>query len=152
MSHAPSILWRWTAWSGLSAQEVHDLARLRQDVFIVEQTCAYADLDGRDPEAWHLLGFDGDALVAVLRVFAPGPDEPVHRIGRVVVRASHRRSGLGAKLMQQAHRQIADQHGPVAIVLGAQAHLRGFYEALGYVVDGPGYDEDGIPHLPMRRR
>jgi len=35
--------------------------------------------------------------------------------------------------------------------LGAQAHLADFYAAHGFVVASPVYDEDGIPHVTMRR-
>ena len=58
----------------------------------------------------------------------------------------HRGTGAGAALMRAA---LAALEGPV--VLGAQVRASGFYERLGFVVDGPGYDEDGIPHVPMRR-
>ncbi len=36
------------------------------------------------------------------------------------------------------------------LVLGAQRHLADWYASHGYVLDGPDYDEDGIPHVPMR--
>ncbi len=145
-----TITWRWAQWSELSRDELYALARLRQDVFVVEQACPYPDLDGQDPAAHHLLGWADGQLACVARVFAPDRCGAC-RVGRVVVASAHRHRGLGTALMEQAHREIARLYGPVAVVLGGQAHLRGFYESLGYRVDGPGYDEDGIPHLPMRR-
>ena len=69
------------------------------------------------------------------------------RIGRVVTAPEHRGTGVGVALMREV---LARIDGPA--VLGAQVRVRGFYERLGFVVDGPEYDEDGIPHLPMRRR
>jgi ElaA protein len=130
----------------MSPREVHDVLALRVAVFVVEQECAYAEIDGRDvePDAVHWWSRDDDgALTGYLRVLVePG----VHRIGRVVTPAAARGTGAGAVLMRAA---LATLPGPV--VLGAQVRVQGFYERLGFVVDGPGYDEDGIPHVPMLR-
>ena len=41
---------RVAAFADLTTADVYDVARLRQDVFVVEQACPYPDLDGRDPE------------------------------------------------------------------------------------------------------
>jgi ElaA protein len=84
-------------------------------------------------------------VVAYLRVLAAGGD--VVRLGRIVTAPEHRGTGAGAALMRAV---LADIDGPV--VLGAQVRAQGFYERLGFAVDGPGYDEDGIPHVPMRKR
>jgi len=37
------------------------------------------------------------------------------------------------------------------VTLGAQAYLEQWYGRFGFVTSGPGYVEDGIPHVPMRR-
>lgn len=143
--------WRWTDWEGLDRDALHDVARLRQEVFVVEQACAYLDLDGLDPLAHHLMGRRDGALVAYLRAFAPGVQRPEAVIGRVITAPSVRGTGLGRVLMREGRRRIEAQWGTGPIHLGAQAHLERFYGSLGYEVSGPGYDEDGIPHLPMVR-
>lgn len=131
----------------MSPRDLHDVLALRVAVFVVEQECAYAEIDGRDvePDAAHWWSRDDDgALTGYLRVLVePGTG---HRIGRVVTAPAARGTGAGAALMRAA---LATLPGPV--VLGAQVRVRGFYERLGFVVDGPGYDEDGIPHVPMLR-
>ena len=130
----------------MSPRDVHDVLALRVAVFVVEQRCAYAEIDGRDvePGAAHWWSRDDDgALTAYLRVLV----EPEgHRIGRVVTAPTARSTGAGAALMRAA---LTTLPGPV--VLGAQVRVQGFYERLGFVVSGPGYDEDGIPHVPMLR-
>ena len=74
-------------------------------------------------------------------------------IGRVVTAPSVRRSGIGKELMRRAIATLEERHGAgVAIWLGAQKYLERFYGSFGFVRDGDDYDEDGIPHLPMRRR
>jgi ElaA protein len=126
---------------------LYTLLRLRVDVFVVEQHCPYPDLDGRDlePGTRHVWLADGDAPVAYLRMLAE-PDASV-RIGRVCVARAARGRGLARTLMSDA----LDLVGPRTCVLAAQAHLAGFYASLGFTPTGPEFDDDGIPHIPMRR-
>lgn len=136
----------------LSPRELHDALALRQRVFVVEQACIYQDLDGKDPDALHLLGRDGEtaALVAYARILPPGARFDVAAIGRVVVAPERRGEGLARVLMLEAIRVARDHHGP-RVALSAQAHLEAFYASLGFVRVGEVYDEDGIPHVDMRR-
>ncbi|HEX8953094.1 MAG TPA: GNAT family N-acetyltransferase [Polyangia bacterium] len=143
--------WELRAFDALTLAELYGILRLRQDVFIVEQKCAYADADGLDPSASHLFAVDGDAVVACARLFAPGLRRREAVIGRVVTAASVRRAGVGRELMRRAIAAIEAQHGGVAIWLGAQKYLERFYASFGFSRDGDDYDEDGIAHLPMRR-
>lgn len=143
--------WELRAFDALTVAELYGILRTRQDVFIVEQKCAYADADGLDPEASHLFAVDGDAVIACARLFAPGQRRREAVIGRVVTASSVRRSGLGRELMRRAIDAVAAAHGPTPIWLGAQKYLQRFYESFGFVRDGEDYLEDDIPHLPMRR-
>ena len=142
--------WQWTAFHDLDLDALYALMMLRQQVFVVEQRCAYQDADGLDPQAWHLLGWDEGALVAVLRAFAPGLRKAEAVIGRVVTGPSVRGTGWGRPLMRAGMEATWRQWGPGPIAISAQAHLKGYYGSLGFVVTGPGYLEDDIPHLPMR--
>jgi ElaA protein len=133
------------AFAELDAATLHDLLRLRVDVFVVEQDCPYPELDGRDvePTARHLWLADDRGPIAYLRLLDEGA---ARRIGRVVTRADARGQGLAGRLVD--HVVVA---APGPWVLDAQSHLQGWYEARGFVVTGPEYLEDGIPHVPMRR-
>ncbi len=130
----------------LTAAQLHDILRLRGDVFVVEQKAAYADIDGRDlaPETRHLWFAEGDDVLAYLRVLLdPGG---VRRIGRVVTAAKARGRGLAAKLLE------AVLTTDVEYVLDAQTYVQGFYARYGFVPEGVEYlDDDGIPHITMRR-
>jgi ElaA protein len=131
----------------LTTAALHGLLRLRVDVFVVEQRCAYAELDGRDLDTGtvhFLIGPEG-APLAYLRLLT----EPagVRRIGRVCTAASARGRGLSRRLLVDALREVGD----APCVLDAQAHLTGLYGGFGFVPSGPGYDWDGVPHVPMRR-
>ncbi len=130
----------------MPATTLHDVMRLRQDVFVLEQQCLYADLDGRDLEPGTLQFWaegDGGAVVATLRVL----EEPagVVRVGRVATAQAARGAGVARQLVEAV---LAATRGPV--VLDAQSHLAGWYERLGFVRDGAEFVEDGIPHVPMR--
>ena len=142
--------WQWTSFDALSLHELYAVLRLRQEVFVVEQTCPYLDADGQDGLCHHLLGWKDDTLVAYLRAFPPNTTaHPEAVIGRVITAMPVRGQGMGRVLMEEGHRRMAAQWGAQPIWLSAQAHLARFYGSLGYVICGPGYDEDGIPHVPM---
>ena len=132
---------------GLDTRTAYALWRLRESVFVVEQLCAYQELDGRDLEpgtrhVW-MAAPDGEP-VAYLRVLDDG--EPA-RIGRVLVAATHRRQGLAEALMRAALELVGDRPS----LLDAQSYLVDWYTRLGYQPDGPEFLDDGIPHVPMRR-
>lgn len=128
---------------------LYAVLKLRVDVFVVEQECAYPELDGRDLEPGAVLHHATDssgAVIGTLRVLRdPNGDA---RIGRVATAPSARGAGLAARMMTAA---VASIEPGVDVVLDAQSHLAGWYGRFGFVVDGPEFVEDGIPHVPMRR-
>jgi predicted GNAT family N-acyltransferase len=146
MTAAP-LRMRTARFAELTGAEVYGLCRLRVDVFVVEQQCPYPELDGRDvePGTVHLWFADEDGgIAATIRVLDDGD---TRAIGRVATAAAHRGEGLAARLIEAGIALCED----VPITLGAQAHLEGWYARFGFVRSGPGYVEDGIPHVPMRR-
>jgi ElaA protein len=138
---------RRAAWHELDPRTLHDIVRLRIDVFVVEQTCPYPELDGRDlePSTEHIWVADESGVAAYLRVLAE--DDGARRIGRVATRRDARGAGLAARLVQDA----VARHGHRPLVLDAQSYLTGFYERFGFTSSGPEFLEDGILHVPMRR-
>jgi ElaA protein len=142
----------WRSFQELGLDEIYSLLRLRCEVFVVEQRCAYQDIDGRDEIAEHLLarGLD-DRLCGYLRAFAPGKLGPAAQIGRVVTSPADRGTGLGAWLVQEALDFIARRFGDVHVELAAQAHLERFYESFGFIRSSETYPLDGILHCDMLR-
>jgi ElaA protein len=117
----------------------------------VEQKCPYAELDGLDLNAHHVLGHDEEGrLMACARILPPEHGGLPH-IGRVVVHPALRGKGLAHELMTNALDALHRIHGSRRSELAAQAHLEGFYAAHGYERTGADYDLDGIPHVDMRR-
>ncbi|MFE8729316.1 GNAT family N-acetyltransferase [Aeromonas hydrophila] len=144
--------WILKAWCELTTDELYDLLALRVEVFVVEQTCPFQDLDGLDRRdgVLHLLGWQDGALVAYARLMAPGVVKAQQVvIGRVVTAPEARGDGLGHRLMQQALQECARLWPGVSIYLGAQAHLQGFYGRHGFTAVGEPYLEDDIPHIGM---
>ena len=134
----------------LDARTAYDVWRLRQDVFVVEQECPYPDLDGRDvePGTRHLtLEVDGE-LAGYLRILDdPSTGTGTARIGRVLLARAFRGRGLADRLVEAALEEIGDRPSR----LDAQVPLAGWYASYGYVVTGPEFLDDGIPHVPMAR-
>ena len=135
----------------LDAATLYELLRLRVEVFVVEQSCAYQEVDGRDlePQTRHFwLEDPAGEVISTLRLMADEPgDRAVFRIGRVCTRASHRGHGYSARLMQAALTDVGEH--PCRI--SAQTYLADMYARHGFVVDGEEFVEDGIPHVPMLR-
>ena len=136
----------------LSRKELYQLLQLRSEVFIVEQECAYQDVDGKDDIALHVLGYEGDELVAYTRFFPPGVYDDSARIGRVVVRDTYRGKGLGVDIMMATMEAIKKQVQTEHMSLSAQTYLIRFYRDLGFEETGEEYLEDGIPHVLMIRK
>ncbi|CUR54501.1 putative acyltransferase with acyl-CoA N-acyltransferase domain [metagenome] len=150
----PPVSLEWSDVSGpdLAPESLYAILRLRNQVFVVEQECAYEDIDGRDllPDTRHLTAVLDHAPVAYARLLGPRPD--LVRIGRVIVSSSVRGQRLGHQLMTRAL-AACEAHWPgVPLGLSAQAHLERFYAGHGFVAVGEPYDEDGIPHVDMRHR
>jgi len=122
---------------------------LRREVFINEQGVSEADeVDGLDDSAIHLLAVDGDAPVGTARLLVKGA---VGKIGRVCVLPAARGTGLGAALILAALEELRRVPGVTEACLGSQSHATGFYEKLGFVVEGDEFLDAGIPHRHMRR-
>jgi ElaA protein len=141
------VEWHDRAFDDLTRDELYAILALRARVFVVEQSCAYQDVDGLDPQCRHLWATDDGEIVAYLRLIPPGVAYDEAAIGRVIVAQRMRGSGLGRELMR---RGLAAA-GAVPVRLGAQAHLEKFYTDLGFRRVSDVYDEDGIPHIEMLR-
>nr|WP_143461894.1 GNAT family N-acetyltransferase [Levilactobacillus enshiensis] len=132
----------------LSSQDLFQIYQLRVAVFVVEQNCAYQEVDDLDLTAQHLLRTDDAGhLIAYARLMDEGQQV---RIGRVVVAPSARKQGAGRDLVAHAI-QAAKATYPAAkqIVIQAQAYLQKFYASFGFQPVSEVYLDTGIPHLDM---
>jgi ElaA protein len=145
------LRWQIAGFDELERDELYALMRLRQQVFVVEQRCAYLDLDNLDQASIHMLCWRQNELLAYQRCLPPGLNFDESALGRIVVAPAGRGLQLGRELVQRGI-DYNGQHWPNNdIQIGAQAHLADFYTSLGFVISGDAYIEDGIPHLHMIR-
>jgi ElaA protein len=144
--------WQVRSFSTLTTDSLYDLLTLRTDIFVVEQACAYPELDGKDrhPQTLHVLGFDeAGRLLAYSRLLAPGLSYPQASIGRVAVAKAGRGQGLAQQLMQLSIETALKTWPEAGIQIGAQEYLSHFYQGLNFIKNSEVYLEDGIPHLDM---
>jgi len=144
------IRWLSSTLSELDALTLYRMFQLRQNVFVLEQQCLYPDIDALDEHAIHLLGFDShQALVAYLRILAPGKQYKEPAIGRVLVAETVRGKGVGRSLIDEGVRLSRQHFSDLNIRISAQSHLEALYKGAGFKSVGKAYLEDGIPHQEM---
>jgi len=143
----PKITTEWQRFEQLSADLLYEVLRFRQSIFVVEQRSPYADLDGLDQEAWHLLLRSKGELAGYLRLI-PMPI----RMGRVAVASQLRGRGLGRRLMEEGLRFCRERYPAQDIILAAQLKLVPFYNSFGFAVISEPYDDFGVMHVEMKMR
>jgi ElaA protein len=146
------INWQCKKFSELSLEELYKILQVRNQVFIVEQTCAYQDCDGKDFNSWHVMGWNENALIAYSRILPPGLSYPnAASIGRVLTSPSFRGQDAGKQLITYSLKNLYNLFGEVKIIIGAQLYLKRFYESFHFTQCGDIYLEDGIEHIHMEK-
>mgnify|MGYP001157411578 FL=1 len=141
--------WSFRKYEELTLSELYELLKLRTSVFVVEQNCPYQDLDGKDSQATHLLGYK-KKLIAYSRIFPPGTIDKEHAsIGRIITTKQERGKGIGFNLVKKSIGFCKEHFGDQIIKISAQVYLKKFYNQCGFVEKGKIYLEDGIPHCAM---
>ena len=141
--------WKIKRFEELTTTELYEILRVRAEVFVVEQTCVYQDLDLKDKKAYHLFCENNGEIAAYLRILDKGVSYPEISIGRVLTRETNRRIGLAREMMQNAISFIKEELGERHIRISAQLYLQRFYESLGFSVTSDIYLEDDIEHIEM---
>lgn len=134
-------------FSQLTRDELFAIYKLRVAVFVVEQQCAYPEVDDADKTAYHLWLSDAGGIQAYLRVLPPHATFDTASIGRVI--AVKRRQGLGGRIVAEGIRAAREKFGADAITIEAQTYARSLYEKAGFVQSSEEFLEDGIPHIQM---
>lgn len=118
-------------------------------MFVGEQGVApEADRDGHDGRAIQVVALEGERVVGTCRVLV---EDGVGRLGRMAVEPELRGAGMGAALLEEAHRQSAAA-GAERMRLHAQLAARNLYDRAGYVPEGDVFIEEGIKHVTMGKR
>ena len=134
----------------LSLEQLYEILRLRQEVFIVEQECPYLDADDYDQNARHMVGTVDGELVAYARILDPDATfQGFSSIGRIITKKSQRGKGYGKKIIDESSalcKRLFPDHN---IKIGAQTYLLDYYQSFGFQPVGEKYLEDGIEHQEM---
>ena len=146
------MTWLLKTFDSLTLQELYAILRLRTEVFVVEQNCVFQDMDNKDQQCYHLMGWKDGQLIAYTRLVPPGVSYKEPSIGRVVTSPVARGNGTGKLLMEKSIEEIIQLYGKTPIKIGAQLYLKKFYESLGFSQTSNKYDEDGIDHIEMNRQ
>ena len=146
-----SIVWKIKPFSKLSTEELYQILKIRQEVFIVEQTCYYLDADGYDQQAVHIWAEKEGEILAYSRVFEPGIKYKEASIGRVLTNLNYRKNKLGKILIRFSINTIEARFRTQSIRISAQDYLLHFYSEFGFQDTGKKYLEDDIPHTEMVR-
>ena len=149
MSSGPDLNWQWCRLGELSAGQLYAVLAARVAIFVVEQNCAYQDLDGLDSDAEHLIAWSGTEVAGYLRVLAPARASPILRSA-----ASSRRSRFAAqvsdgKLVAKGIERTRLRYPGRPVRISAQKYLEKFYGEFGFATVSEPYLEDGIPHVEM---
>lgn len=119
---------------------------IRMRVFVKEQRVPRdIELDNDDDRAIHFLATISGNAIGTARIVMRRRSA---KIGRMAVLKSHRRKGVGKRLLEHAVSR-ARRLGARKIYLHAQSAVIEFYEQGGFRCVGPVFDEAGIPHRKM---
>lgn len=136
-------------YNELTTNQLYNILKLRAEVFVVEQNCAYQDLDNKDNKALHLTGEINNEIIAYTRIFKKGDYFTNSSIGRVLVKKEFRKKELGKAIMEKSIEIIKKNTKEEKIEISAQKYLTKFYKDLGFKKTGKEYLEDNIPHIKM---
>ena len=122
---------------------------VRIEVFVKEQ--GFRDeFDDIDDIAMHFVAFDDtECPIGTCRVFV-SDDAQVYLLGRLAVVKEYRTKGLGSQIVEAAEDYVRSVGGK-EIRLHAQCRVAGFYEKIGYTSYGEIEEEEGCPHIWMKK-
>lgn len=138
-------------FENLSLLEFYDCLKLRINVFVVEQDCAYPEIDAIDKTAHHLLAYNNEnILLGYLRIYPSNSKENCLKIGRVTIAQKYRGLGYAGKITAKALDFIKEQKTITEVQISAQSYLKKFYASFGFVQTSKAYLDFGIEHIDMK--
>ncbi|PWG00147.1 GNAT family N-acetyltransferase [Levilactobacillus bambusae] len=134
----------------LTTMELFEIYRVRTAVFVVEQDCAYQEVDLDDLRAQHLFFVNEAGKIIAYARLIPERDGRQIRLGRVLVTIGSRHHGYAEALIEAALEVVRLTYpNAEQVVAQAQAYLKKFYQGFGFKATSDVYLETGIPHVDM---
>jgi len=142
--------WILKTFEELTNYELYCILHLRNSIFIVDQNCAFEDIDGKDlNNCYHLFCILNKQVIAYAIIFEPNIIYSEPCISRVCTSLNFRGKGIGKKLMKITLDKTSILFSKQSIRIEAQLYLKKFYEGFGFKTIGEPYVEDGIEHIQM---
>ncbi|RLL42106.1 GNAT family N-acetyltransferase [Oceanobacillus piezotolerans] len=142
--------WIMKTFQELTNEELYGILKVRVDVFVVEQKCAYPEIDNYDQFSLHYFLKIDNEIAAYARILPKGTKyKEEASIGRVLVVEKYRHKGYARELLNQIITFVREEWKEQRIKIQAQQYLKSFYASFGFHAVSVGYIEDGIPHIDM---
>ena len=146
---AVTMEWKIKKFDQLTVSELYNILKAREEIFIIEQTCIYEDMDGKDRQAYHLFLEDKGEVVSYLRILPKGGRYEEVSLSRVITRAKYRKKGYGKELVKNAIDFVERELKEGEIRISAQTYLEEFYGSFGFKRVSENYLEDDQDHCEM---
>lgn len=143
------MTWCIKSFQELTNDELYEILQVRTAIFVVEQKCAYLEVDGKDKLAYHLFKKENEKIIAYLRVLPKGISYREASLGRIIVKQAQRGTGLGRELVARGIDFLENQLHEKTIKIQAQSRLQTFYESFGFRSISDIYSDEGLPHVDM---
>ena len=115
---------------------------IREEIFCKEQGFVN-EIDDLEDSSFHLLYYFNDLVIGVCRFYELEKD--IYKIGRIAVLKEYRNKGIGREIVNSAISYIKELKAK-KIYIYSQLHAVGFYEKLGFIVEGDIFYEEDHPH------
>lgn len=139
-------MWQYKQFEELSAKDYHQIITERVKIFVVEQGCAYQEVDDVDLHAIHIIKRQKGIIKAYARIYK---ENKKIRIGRVLVPAEYRSEGHGKELLKVVLDYINCKYPRAEVEIQAEAYLKEFYESYGFRTISDLYYDEEIGHYDM---
>lgn len=141
--------WKIKKYEDLTIDELYNILKVRNEVFVVEQNCPYQDCDEKDKRSYHLFLEDNGEIIAYSRIIEKGVSYDEVSIGRFLVQKKHRRMGFAREMLSKAIKFVEESLNENAIRISGQVYIKEFYKSFGFKEVSDVYLEDNIPHVEM---
>ncbi|MDD1515071.1 GNAT family N-acetyltransferase [Priestia megaterium] len=143
------MTWCIKSFQELTNDELYEILQVRTAIFVVEQKCAYLEVDGKDKLAYHVFKKENEKIIAYLRVLPKGISYQEASLGRIIVKQAQRGTGLGRELVARGIDFLENELHEKTIKIQAQSRLQTFYESFGFRPVSDIYSDEGLPHVDM---
>lgn len=126
----------------VAVRELYEIYKIREDVFVVEQSCPYHEVDENDLKSLHVYALDDQQkIIAYARIF---PEGDTVTFGRVLINRKYRGTGFGKELVSKLIKVIEDTAPGEKVVIEAQEYIQPLYASFGFKRTSEVYQIDNI--------